>query len=340
VIDLLLQLAMIVLSARLLGWLAARAGQPAVVGELLAGVLLGASVLNWVHETPILHMLGAVGVLLLLFEVGLDSDLHAFLRVGPAALRVAVIGVVVPFALGYVIARAFGMPPFPAVFVGATLTATSVGISARVLADVRASDSAEGRIILGAAVIDDVLGLLILALLLALSGSGGIAWPDIARSAGIIGAFAIGLWLAQTRQRARLQRLTAPAAALFVPVFFVLIGAAVNIRLLNPFAAGQIPIVLFAAALTLMALLGKLASGLGAGQGVNRGAIGVAMMPRGEVGLIFAGIGMAGHFIDDGQYAAIVMMVTLTTLLAPILLKRMLPPPVSARTTETASGEE
>ena len=378
--SLLLSLLIIYISARLLGELAARLGQSAVLGELLAGILVGPSVLGFVATTPTLHLLGEIGVILLLFEVGLESDLHSFLRVGTSAFLVATIGMIVPFALGYGIGHWVSMSPLQAVFVGATLTATSVAISARVLSDLGALHSHEGKIILGAAVIDDILGLIVLSVVVGLAEAGSVSWSAVGRSAGlaflflgssvllgiryapvfsrlvsrmntrgaatiaavtfallmgyladllylapIVGAFAAGLILTRTEQHAHVREVIKPVADVFVPIFFVLVGAAVDLSRLNPFHPGNAPILLLAGGLTAVAILGKLAAGLGAvREQVNRWAVGVGMIPRGEVGLIFAGIGLSSHIIAEGQYAAIVTMVALTTLFAPILLKLVL----------------
>jgi Kef-type K+ transport system membrane component KefB len=380
VTDLLLQLVIIYAAARLCGELAVRLGQSAVVGELLAGVLVGGSVLGWIEPTPVLHAFAEIGVLLLLFEVGLESDLQSFVRVGLPAFAVASIGVIVPFVLGYGVGIAAGMTEVQSIFVGATLTATSVAISARVLTDLGRLRSPEGQIILGAAVIDDILGLVALSVVVGLAEAGSAAWSEGFRRAGIavlflgfavalgirlapafgrlvarmntrgaatvaavafalglgwlagrlhlapiVGAFAAGLILTRTEHHTHLQTVIKPVADVFVPVFFVLIGAAVDVRLLNPLVAEHHPTLLLAGALTLVAIAGKLVAGVGTmRRGIDRWAIGIGMIPRGEVGLIFAGVGLASHIIGDGQYAAIVTMVALTTLLAPILLGMVL----------------
>jgi Kef-type K+ transport system membrane component KefB len=181
----LFSLIVIYISARLLGELAVRCGQSSVLGELLAGVLVGPSLLGLVYPTETLTLMGEIGVMLLLFEVGLESDLQSFLRVGPSAAVVALIGVVVPFGLGYGVAAMVGLTPLQAIFVGATLTATSVAISARVLSDFGRLQSREGTIILGAAVLDDILGLVILSVMVGLAESGTVSWLTIAQTAGL-----------------------------------------------------------------------------------------------------------------------------------------------------------
>ncbi|HYM36920.1 MAG TPA: cation:proton antiporter [Nitrospiraceae bacterium] len=372
-----LSLVVILVCTRVMVELAIRIGQSAVLGELAAGVLIGGGVLGWVEPTQPLTLMGEIGVMLLLFEVGLKSDLHSFLKVGWRAAAVAAIGVVTPFVLGYGFALVLHMSQLQAVFIGATLTATSVGFSARVLQDLGKLTTPEGNIILGAAVIDDVLGLVILSVIMGLAESGTVSWlaairtavlaflflgvailigircghwftgivnrmnsrgklivaamvpvllfgyvAELLHVAALIGAFAAGLVLAKTEHHTHIEDTIKPVADIFVPIFFVLVGAAVNPSLLNPFNQQNWPILLLAAGLTVAAVLGKLAAGLGAGGTVNRLAVGIGMLPRGEVGLIFAGIGLTSAIISTAEYGAILLVVTLTTMLAPLLLKR------------------
>lgn len=372
-----LSLVAILVCTRVMVEVAIRIGQSAVLGELAAGVLIGGGVLGWVEPTQPLTLMGEIGVMLLLFEVGLKSDLHSFLKVGGRAAAVAAIGVVTPFVLGYGFALVLHMSQLQAVFIGATLTATSVGFSARVLQDLGKLTTPEGNIILGAAVIDDVLGLVILSVIMGLAESGTLSWlaairtavlaflflgaailigircgywftgivnrmnsrgklivaamvpvllfgyvAELLHVAALIGAFAAGLVLAKTEHHAHIEDTIKPVADIFVPIFFVLVGAAVNPSLLNPFNQQNWPILLLAAGLTVAAVLGKLAAGLGAGGTVNRLAVGIGMLPRGEVGLIFAGIGLTSAIISTAEYGAILLVVTLTTMLAPLLLKR------------------
>jgi Kef-type K+ transport system membrane component KefB len=390
-------LVLLLLGARLGGAAFARMGQPAVLGELLAGIVLGNLPLVGVHAFEGLRAHGAVdtfaqiGVLFLLFQTGLASDVKQMAAVGRSALTVAVLGVVAPMALGFVASRAF----FPDhallthLFVGATLTATSVGITARVLGDLGRTGSVEGRIILGAAVIDDVLGLIVLAvvtgviaaadqgrafsaatvltivakalgflaaaLLLGrwlspaafraasrLHGEGllltmalvfcfAMAW--LAARAGlapIIGAFAAGLvleevhyadLLAREKHARSLNELLEPIAGFLVPLFFVLVGLRVDLRVF-----ARTDVMFFAAVLTLAAVAGKQLCSLGVlERGADRLAVGLGMIPRGEVGLIFAGIGsglmLSGQrVVDDAVFSAVVVMVVLTTLCTPPLL--------------------
>jgi Kef-type K+ transport system membrane component KefB len=396
--PLLFALAVLMLAAKAGGLLAERLGQPPVLGELLAGIglgnlaylLPGMQAFGDASADPTLAFLAQVGVLVLLFDVGLETDLRAFAKVGPSAALVAVIGVITPIALGWA-ASAWLLPDQPMLvhlFVGATLAATSVGITARVLKDLGVTQEPEGQIILGAAILDDVLGLIVLAVVGGMAAAGGgagvsagdVAWiaaraalflgaaaalghvlaPPIVRLAGrtghpdetlliwalalcftmafaaeligladIIGAFAAGVFLdphgegVRAREAApTLNRLLHFLSSLFVPLFFILIGMQVDLRSL-----ASAPVLGLAAVLIVVAVVSKLACGAGVLiPGVSRLAVGLGMLPRGEVGLIFAGIG-AG-LVLDGQpilspslFSAIVLVVLVTTLLAPAGLR-------------------
>jgi Kef-type K+ transport system membrane component KefB len=391
-----LAVAVIYVTALLAGEIAVRLGQPAVLGELLGGVVLGNLALAGFHGLEFIKtdagvdLLARIGVLILLFEVGLESTVHQMMRVGPTAMLVAVLGVVAPFALGWVVGIWLlpDQSEYVHAFLGATLCATSVGITARVLKDLGVSQSGEARIILGAAVVDDVLGIVILAVVggviaaadagtaMSYSAIGGI----IAKALGfLIGAIAIGFWLAPrlVRWAARLESKTAalavslsmcfltsyaayaaglapiigafaaglviesshyhwftdkgdhpiedlihPLMLALVPIFFVLMGMKTDLRaFLEPGVMG------LAAALTVAAFLGKQACSLGVfGGGLNRIAVGLGMVPRGEVGLIFANIGLgltlAGEpVIGQTTYSAVVVMVIVTTMVTPPALK-------------------
>jgi Kef-type K+ transport system membrane component KefB len=375
--DLFLALAVIWLVAKVGGELAERGGQPAVLGELLAGMLVGPGALALVSESEVILAIAQIGVAILLFEIGLESDLGELLRAGPQATAVAVVGVVCPFALGLAFGLAWGLPSLTAVFVGATLTATSVGITARVLADLGRLQDPAARIVLGAAVIDDILGLVILATVAAVVETGAVSVGTVAlvlvKAVGflvvaillgiqfapvlmrwiirmrvrgsliamtlvacllvaalaekmglatIVGAFAIGLVLARTEPRARIEETLKPVADVLVPVFFVSVGMKADIGALNPFGSAGAGGTILAALLTLLAVAGKLVSGLAVYQRrVARWPVGVGMIPRGEVGLIFAGIGLATKVIDQTLYTALVAMVLLSTLMVPPWLR-------------------
>ncbi len=387
--GLFLTLAAILVAAKLMGELAERIGQPAVLGELLAGVLLGGSVLGVVPTAgaagEVVHVLAELGVVLLLFEIGLETDLREMFRAGPAALAVATVGVVLPFLFGflywaYVPHAASGGSvdlTIAAIFVGATLTATSVGITARVLSDLRRMNTLEARIIIGAAVIDDVLGLVILSVVSGLAAGATIAPLSILRifavavgflvvavlagrfvaphlfdlvvrmrvryvllvaaiafvlglsavaatagSALIIGAFAAGLILSGTNQFDTIEREVRPVGSIFTPIFFVSVGASVNVRLLDPTREGASGLLGVAAVLTLLAIVGKVAAGWAAPWAqFRRVVVGVGMIPRGEVGLIFADIGRRAGILNEAVFGAILLMVMATTFVAPPGLK-------------------
>jgi len=391
-----LHLALILVAAKLGGEAATRVGQPAVLGELLAGValgnagLLGAGGLEAMKTDPALDLLSRLGVLLLLFEVGLGSTVREMLRVGPSALLVAVLGVAAPFALGwgvgFLLVPAAG--PYVHAFLGAALSATSVGITARVLQDLGRSQTPEARIILGAAVIDDVLGLVILAVVSGVIGAAGqggtlsawsvgailgkatffltgslaigvaLSWrvfrlgaqlrtPGVLLATGlafcfllswlagaiglapIVGAFAAGLILEDVHYREFLDRgergleeLVKPIGAFLVPVFFVLMGMRTDLR-----SFGDPAVIGLAGALTLAAILGKQLCAAGVlERGLDRLTVGIGMVPRGEVGLIFANIGLSlqldGHpLLAPAMYSAVVMVVIVTTLVTPPALR-------------------
>ncbi len=393
----LLSVAVMLVVARLGGELLKRLGQPSVLGELAGGILLGSLSLfgvAWVERLradSVVAALAEIGVIILLFEVGLESNVGEMRAVGWSSLLVATLGVVAPFLLGWGVAALFlpSGPTLEHVFIGATLCATSVGITARVLRDLGKLKTREARIILGAAVIDDVLGLLILAVVagairasavgqaLSLAGVGLVALKAVAFLAGallfgtyaapylfrgagrlkgrgvlvsfaiafcflmawaaalvglapIVGAFAAGLVLDEVhfesfarRGERTVEELLAPVSAVLVPVFFVLMGLRVDLR-----AFGRVEVVGFALALTTAAILGKQACSLGVvGRGVNRLAVGLGMIPRGEVGLIFAGIGATltlpggRAVVGSATFGAVVIMVVVTTLLTPPALK-------------------
>jgi Kef-type K+ transport system membrane component KefB len=392
----LLALAILLPAAKLCGWLAERARLPAVLGELLAGIvvgnltLFGYDGLSYLKSDAALATLAELGVILLLFEVGLESSLADLIKVGVSSLLVAIVGVALPFVLGWAVS-AWLLPAhsyYVHAFVGAALSATSVGITARVLRDIGRLKSREASIILGAAVIDDVLGLVILAVvtgMIAAAGAGAaftassITWlvakvivflaasltlglflaPRLmARAAranikglmfvlslsfcfvlayiaaliglaAIVGAFAAGLILQRvpwgeyaTEGERSMEDLLHPVSAFLVPLFFAHTGLQMNVAWL-----GRPDVLALALALTAAAIVGKQACCLAVVErGLNRVAIGIGMIPRGEVGLIFAGIGLTlaiggERIVDDATFAAIVVMVMLTTLVSPPLLQ-------------------
>ncbi len=395
----LLALIIILAAAKLGGETAERLSQPAVLGELIAGVIIGNLALagittfEFIGHNQVITMLAEIGVILLLFEVGLESNVREMLSVGSSSFLVAILGIIAPFFLGWGVSS-WMLPnedTLVHLFIGATLCATSVGITARVLSDLGKTQARESKIILGAAVIDDVLGLVILAVvsgiitaanaggtieagkIVAIIGKasiflfgaiiiGGWISPRLFRVASkmrsrgmlltvsllfcfglsylaaaielapIVGAFAAGLILDEVHYRDlfdrgahSLEELVHPLTILLVPVFFVLMGIGVD---LATFA--EVEVLGLALLLTIGAIVGKMVCGLGVlEKGLDRLSVAVGMVPRGEVGLIFAGIGaslvLKGQpVISASIYSAVVIMVILTTLLTPPALKSTL----------------
>jgi Kef-type K+ transport system membrane component KefB len=363
----------VLLAAKLAAEVAERVGVPAVVGEILAGVLVGPSALGLVQGDDVLRVLGELGVLLLLLQVGLEMDLAELGAVGRASLTVAVVGVVVPMVGGIGVGLALNMTGKEALFVGAALTATSVGITARVFGDLRALATVEARTVLGAAVADDVLGLVILTVVVRIVEEGSVSAGVVAqvvlvaagfllvtsvagvrlvpplfalvqrhsRSAGtlvavalaftlavselaeaaklapIVGAFVAGIALVRSPAAERIRRELTPVGHLFIPVFFLQIGIDAEVgRFGDPKVLGM------AAALLVIAILGKLVSAVGLLRAPgDRLLVGLGMIPRGEVGLIFATIGLRQHVFGNDVYAALLLVVLLTTLATPSALR-------------------
>lgn len=384
--QLLLALIAIFVAAKLFGELAERLGQPAVLGELIGGIAVGISGLGFVDpHDPTIRLLADLGVILLLFLIGLETDLHRLISVGGSATAVALVGVALPFAGGVTFGYALGFGLMVSVFLGAALTATSVGITARVLSDLGHLKDDESQVILGAAVIDDIIGLVLLTIVSTLAEGGELSFVGIARilsiafgfvflailigsylapylirtierihiagglffaslifalllayaamrvgSAVIIGSFAAGLVLARTGKGEEIQREVHGLAQFFIPIFFVVVGAAVDVKSLDR------RFVLIGVGLTLIGIVGKVAAGFVAGRrALRKIVIGVGMIPRGEVGLIFAQIGLSTRLLSSGLYSAVALMVMITTLVTPPILRRLLVP----RTPEERHGE-
>jgi Kef-type K+ transport system membrane component KefB len=410
----LLSLIVIYLASKVGGEICSRINLPPVLGELLGGVVVGISALHLLMfpeasaaaVTPsvlstllqtttgataetalsvsasyseVISVLAELGVVILLFEIGLESNLQELIRVGPQAAVVAVVGVIAPFAAGTLgLIYIFHMMAIPAIFAGAALTATSIGITAKVLAEIQQLSSKEGQIIIGAAVLDDILGIIVLAVVASLAKTGEIqvsniiylvissvvflvgsivlgrflspyftALVDRLNTRGnllitslifafvlayiataihleaILGAFTAGLVLAETDKRQELEEQVLPIADMFVPIFFVCVGAKTDIGVLNPMVSENREGLIIAAFLIIVAIIGKVITGLTVvGQpDLNRLAIGVGMIPRGEVGLVFAGVGSASGALSRPLEAAIIVMVILTTFVAPPLLR-------------------
>ncbi len=369
--GILLDILVLLVAAKVAAEGAERLGLPAVVGEIVAGLAIGPSMLDLVEPSEVLRTLGELGVILLLLQVGLEMDLAELGAVGRSSLQVACVGVVLPFIAGWGVALAFGEPSNTAVFVGAALTATSVGITARVFGDLRALASVEARTVLGAAVADDVIGLVILTVVVRLVSDGSISVASVAGVAGlavvflvvttgigatlaprlfalvhrlsrspgtmvavalaftlavaelasaarlatVVGAFVAGLSLARTDQAERIRTELTPVGHLFVPVFFLQIGIDADVAsLVRP------RVLLLAAGLLVVSIIGKVAAGLAAAGRGDRLLIGLGMLPRGEVGLIFAGIGLREGILEADLYGAVLLVVLVTTLVTPPVL--------------------
>jgi Kef-type K+ transport system membrane component KefB len=373
-LNILLTLFVMLAAAKVLAEIFERLRQPAIVGEILAGVLIGPSILNWVTPSEVTNTLAEVGVIFLLFTVGLETKPVTLFRVGKLAVIVAVLGVAAPFVAGYLVLQAWGGTVVQSLFIGTALVATSVGITARVLAGMGVLDAPASRIILGAAVIDDILGLLILALVasaaagridyleIGLTASLAVAFtvfimlvgaPVITRLApriealrisqslfvfglllclglsvaasyigvaAIIGAFLAGMALADaTEGNETLHKQMNGVTEFLVPFFLVNIGMQLRLDVFREPAVLALVLVI-----TLIAALTKLLGcGLGALSLGWRGAaqVGVGMIPRGEVGIVVAQIGLSLAVITDALFGVVLFMSVATTLIAPPFLR-------------------
>lgn len=362
--------------AKLMAEVFERLKQPSVVGEIMAGVLIGPSMLGWVAPSEITSALAEFGVIFLLFGVGLETKPSAILRIGRRAMTVGILGVILPFFAGYLIAHAWGGSFAESMFIGAALVATSVGITARVLSAMGLLNTQTARIILGAAVIDDVLGLIILSLVSAVS-TGGLSYIGLAKTAAgavlfvvfvslvgsramkrlgpsverlhlgkpfftiglilclglsvasiyvgvaaIIGAFLAGMTLAEpTEENEKMHQLTTGVTEFLVPFFLVNIGMQLDLGIFREFSA-----ISFAVLLTLIAVVTKFVGcGLGA-WGMSRkemAQVGIGMVPRGEVGIVVAQIGLGLGVIGATFFASVLFMAVATTLIAPPLIKML-----------------
>lgn len=362
----------VVVASRIAAEVSDRVGVPGVLLEILAGIVIGPSLLSLV-QTDSVELLAELGVVLLLFEVGIQMNLKDLLRVGGDSLRVAFIGVALPMAGGFLVLDALGVERHIALFIAGGITATSVGITARVFGDLRALASPEARIVLGAAVADDVAGLLILALVSGMARNQNLGPVQVASTVGaalgflvaasllgswllprlvsrarrrsraegtlaaagiaaalalagaaslaglapLVGAFVAGVALSGSEHRDELHRRLAPIGQLLIPIFFLQIGVKTQLQ-----AIVEPGVLLMAALLSAVAVAGKLSSGFGVRRGVaDRLLVGVAMVPRGEVGLIFAGLGLGLGILPDRFYGTLVLVVLVTTVLAPPWLR-------------------
>lgn len=370
--HLLLVLVTTIAATKLFGEIAQRIGQPSVLGELIAGVVLGGSVLGVFNpDDAVLHALAELGVLILLFQIGLHTDLRSLAKVGPTALVAGVVGVVLPFVGGVVVAQGLGVEMLPAMVIGAALTATSIGISARVLSDLGQLRTPEGQVVLGAAVFDDVVGLIILSIVASMVAGDGVTVGSVALTSGvaigfvvvaialgsvaipplfrlvdqiqvtgalgtialgfalllawlaaqsgsamIIGAFAAGLILHPTPQRKEIEKNATQFGFFFVPLFFASVGASVDLKALVTQEA-----LVIGSLLIVVGVIGKVLAGYAPWwfKG-NKLLVGVALVPRGEVGLIFAKLGLAAGVLSGERFGALMLMVVVTTFVTPPVL--------------------
>lgn len=386
----LIQIVLILFAARFVGELAAYVQIPAVIGELAAGMLIGPSVLGIIELTPSINLLAQIGIILLLFEVGLETDISRLAAAGFKAGIVATGGVVIPFFLGFLISvYLFHFNLITGLFVGCTLTATSIGITLRVLRDLKKQNSQEAQVIIGAAVLDDIIGIVLLSMLydFAISGEVNIlntgkiilfiilfflfsplflrgisfilekwekkseipgllptmivslillfAW--IAHELGapeLLGGFAAGMALSKEFKfptflnqtidfTHRVENQMRPIIHLFTPIFFVSIGLSLNLKLVDWNSSF---IFSFTTILLLVALFGKLISGFLLQQEklLTKIIIGTAMIPRGEVGLIFANIGLETGVLKMDLYTSLILVIAFTTLFAPFFLRYLM----------------
>ncbi|MFV0340182.1 MAG: cation:proton antiporter [Parachlamydiaceae bacterium] len=385
----LIQIVIILFSARIMGEIAAYFTIPSVIGELCAGILIGPSLFGWVELSPPIQLLAQIGIILLLFEVGLETDVGRLTSAGGKALTVAIGGVVLPFIGGLGIAYyLFDFSILACLFIAATLTATSIGITLRVLQDLNQQNSPEAQVIIGAAVLDDIIGIVLLSMLYEFSSSGivdlwnagkvlifialffviapiaakGVShtikkWDEISAIPGLLpttivslilsfawiayelgapellGGFAAGLALSRQfffpfaaflheapRFSHKIEEQMKPIVHLFTPIFFVAIGLSLNLQKID----WSSPMI-WGLTLTLLgvAILGKLLAAfpLWKESFHSKLVIGTAMIPRGEVGLIFANVGLTSGVFKDDVYASIILVIALTTLLAPTALR-------------------
>ncbi len=403
---------LIFLLSRILGEALALIKLPSILGDLFAGIILGLSGLHllvppeavatlnsgfvsfiqslsgatpeqifviYQKNFPFLESLSELGLVCLLFVTGLESDLDEMIRVGPQAATVATVGVMVPFALGTLGSfYFFALPLTPALFAGAALTATSIGITAKVLQELGKLQSKEGQIIIGASILDDILGIVILAVVVALVETGNVAPSKIIvlvisamffilsavflskyfapvfdnlidrlkvpggllvasfiflclmclfaatlQLEVVLGAFAAGIVLGGTKREREITEQIQPLVTLFATIFFVLIGTSIDLSIFNPLVPENREGLLLAVFLIVVAILGKIGSGftIFGKEQVNRLAIGAGMIPRGEVGLVFVGLGTATGVLSNSVEAALILMVIVTTFIAPLLLR-------------------
>ncbi len=368
----LIDVVILLLAAQLTGWLFQRFKQPAVIGEVVAGILIGPSLFGMVHETELLTFLAELGAIFLLFLVGIETRLKDILEVGTEAFAVAALGVILPFVSGYYFGVYMGFGFVANLFLGTALVATSVGITARVLQELNVLSRTYSRIILGAAVIDDVLGLIVLAVVSGIAVAGAVQVAAITRLillsvafvggaalfvpvmgripmdkipfrsplgfgvvfgvgmaalsawiglAPIVGAFFAGMILAEIKADHDIEDPVHGISVLLTPIFFAVVGLQLDLTALT-----QPTILVAGTALSVLAVVGKLVGGFGA---IKRGfreasVVGMGIVPRGEVGLIVAAIGLSSGAVNNEEYAIVLFVVVITTLVAPLFLRPLI----------------
>ena len=388
--DYFLNLLIILLTARIFAEIASRMKSPPVIGELIAGVVLGPSLLGWMEPMEAIHLLAEIGIILLLFEVGMETDVRQLIQSGRSSVIVAVVGFLLPFVFGFSIGYfVIDLPLLISLFIGGTLTATSIGITVRVLTDLKRRNSYEGQVVLGAAVIDDILGVILLAVLYEFAVEGEVsvlhagrvllfvgtffflapiaakmlsmvirrfdsvseipgmipttivslvlffAWlAHVLGAPELLGGFAAGLALSRRfflpfgialhsdeRFAGRIESEMRPIVHLFTPIFFVMVGLSLNLHEVD-WGSSFIWVTFFS--LLIAAVAGKMIGGLLLRESLPlRLAVGISMIPRGEVGLIFAELGRVSGVFDDEIYAALILVIAVTTLMSPFALNAL-----------------
>lgn len=387
--NFLLQLVVILVAARFLGEFVARFKVPSVIGELLAGIIFGPSLFNLIEPTQIIKLLAEIGIILLLFEVGIETDFGKLTRTGSKPFLVAIVGVIAPFAMGFLVSYYFfDLSMLVSLFIGSTLTATSIGITMRVLTELKKQSSDESQIVLGAAVIDDIIGIVVLSVLYEFSHGAGVslfsagrillfillflifspiaaklisgiikhyagksaipglipsttvalilffAWlAHLVGAPELLGGFAAGIALSRQftlplgsffhigeEFSHKVEHEMKPIIHLFAPIFFFTIGLSLNFREIN---FGSSFIWLLTLSTLAAAILGKLLSGFALFREKRwiKWAVGIAMIPRGEVGLIFAEMGKNASVFDKDIYAAMILVIAITTLFTPFVMR-------------------
>lgn len=381
-------LLIILLTARIFAELAVRLQAPSVIGELFAGIVLGPSILGWIELSDTIRMMAGIGIILLLFEVGLETNIKRLIHSSKKSVIIALFGFILPFILGFIVAYSiFSQSLLTALFVGGTITATSIGITVRVLTDLKLEQSRIGQIVLGAAVIDDVLGVMLLALLYEFSVGGGVSFINVGKvvlfvsaffilapilaklisllihkfdavseipgliptsmislvlffawlahilgAPELLGGFAAGLALSRRffipfgialhsdeDFADRIEQQMKPIIQLFTPIFFVVVGLSLALREID---WGSPTIWLFTLLLFIVAFAGKMIGSLFIDENkFGRMMIGMSMVPRGEVGLIFAELGREADIFSNEIYASLVLVIAFTTILPPLIMK-------------------